>query len=77
MIKYVYAVGHDFEIPESLDNGRYLGFYTTRELAEAAKYRALSLPGFSQFPEELTIDTIQLGEDRWTTGFFKYQRPDQ
>lgn len=75
MIKYIYAVGHDFEIPESLDNGRYLGFYTTKELAVEARDRALSLPGFSQFLEGLTIDEIRIGEDHWTTGFVKYRRP--
>ena len=70
-MKSVFLVGHDFEIPESLDNGRYVGFYSTRELAISARDRALALPGFSQFPEGLTVSEIRVGEDHWTTGFVR------
>jgi hypothetical protein len=75
MIRIIYCLSHDFEMPGSLDNGRYLGFYTSRRLAEQARDRASNLPGFAQYPGGLTIDEIEIGKDCWTSGFFRYQSP--
>jgi hypothetical protein len=65
----IFEVTHDFEIPESLDNGRFIGAYSTRARAEAAVARTSKLPGFSNYPDGFVIGEVTIGKDHWTSGF--------
>jgi hypothetical protein len=70
MNKIVYVVTHDYEVPNSLNNGKLIGVYVTQQDAEAAISRLKNLPGFTKYPDGFVIDKYTLNEDHWTSGFF-------
>jgi hypothetical protein len=51
------------------DAGKYIGPFSTREIAEAAIKRYLLLPGFRVWPDGFGIDEYELDEPSWCEGF--------
>ncbi|HVU90352.1 MAG TPA: hypothetical protein VHD36_23685 [Pirellulales bacterium] len=45
-----------------------VGFYSSKENAEAAKIRALSEPGFIELSDKLSIAQFTLDKDVWPLG---------
>lgn len=48
---------------------KLLGVYSTRDLAEQRRERALELPGFREAPNDFVIDEYEVNRDEWTTGY--------
>ncbi|WP_458117034.1 hypothetical protein [Arthrobacter sp. D2-10] len=51
------------------DSLKLLGVYATRAETEGRIERARQQPGFKDEPDCFMIDTLTLGEDKWTDGF--------
>jgi len=64
----VYVVQHEYVL-DDCDEGKFIGVYSTRVLAEQAVERSRQLPGFRDHPDDFFIDAYQLNEDHWTSGF--------
>ena len=67
----IYLVYHDYELPHSLDNAKFIGAYSTEDEAQAAIERAMRLPGFKDFPDSFIVDACKIGSDHWPSGFVK------
>jgi hypothetical protein len=72
MKQILYRLTHDFETPESPDNGRVIGFYSTHAKAEAALKRISKYSGFSEYPDGFVIGECVVDQDHWTSGFITY-----
>jgi hypothetical protein len=57
-------------LPES-GKVKVVGIYSSMALAEEAKVRTRSLPGFSEEPTGFTIDRYELDADHWSRGFVR------
>ena len=62
----VYIVQH--ENPTN-DDVKFIGVYSSRELAAEAVLRMIEQPGFRDFPENFHIGLYEINEDHWTEGF--------
>lgn len=60
----VYLVWHEHE-----DDGKLIGVFSNREIAERAVAAFLEKPGFKDFPEGFTIDEYQVDKPYWEEGF--------
>jgi hypothetical protein len=57
-------------MPDGTDDGKLLGAYSSRHIAEKrrdTKYRLL--PGFREPDGEFVIDEYQIDQDNWQEGF--------
>lgn len=68
-MKYVFVIQHLREDPDGYDNVKFIGVYSTRELAERVVESYKRLPGFSEYPEGFYIDRYEIDKDHWTEGF--------
>ncbi len=65
----VYLLWHVHELPDGEEDGKLIGVYSSRELAEQARLRALGSPGFREIPEGFIVDRYTVDEDHWTEGY--------
>jgi hypothetical protein len=65
----VFLLWHTHEMPDGEEDDKLIGVYTSAEDAEAARLRALPLPGFRDHAEGFQISRYTVGEDQWTEGY--------
>lgn len=65
---FVYALEHIYT-DETHTACKFLGYFDDIELFEKAKEKALTLPGFSIYPNGLTIRKYELNRIHWQNGF--------
>ena len=66
---HVFLLFHTHELPGGEDDDKLIGVYSSAEMAEGAKRRALMLPGFKDAPDGFVIDRYALDEDHWQEGY--------
>ena len=64
----VYLLHHMHTI-EDHEDIKCLGVFSSHELAERAKERALNLPGFKDSPDGFSIDKYIIDRMGWTAGY--------
>ncbi len=72
----VFLLWHVHEPPVGEDDVKLIGVYSSQELAERAKERVLSQPGFRDAPKGFQIDRYQLDQDHWTEGYVVVRHED-
>ncbi len=65
----VYVLQHEYEIAEGQDETKFIGVYSTKENAQTAISRLITLPGFAEHPDDFCIDEYETDQDHWTEGF--------
>lgn len=60
---------HHIRTIEDHEDVKLLGVFSTREMAEWAKARALNLPGFKDSPDGFSIDKYIIDRMGWTAGY--------
>jgi homoserine kinase type II len=68
-IKKVYVLQHEYQRPDGCDDAKFIGVYSSQELAEMAIARLRAQPGFRQHPNEFCVSGYELDMDHWTEGF--------
>jgi len=56
---------------------KFIGVYSSEELARAAVDRLRDKPGFRDYPERWRIDYRYLDHDHWRDGYATIRRPTQ
>jgi homoserine kinase type II len=64
----VFLLWHVHDLGEEED-AKLLGVYSSEQKAEAARQRAVALPGFRECPEGFLVDRYELDQDYWTEGY--------
>jgi hypothetical protein len=67
----VFVLQHSYESSNEVEEVKFIGVYSTMEKAVEAIARLKALPGFSAHPDGFVVDTYQLDEDQWTSGFVR------
>jgi hypothetical protein len=65
----VFLLWHIHEISEAEEDSKLLGVYSSHEKAEAARDRAVRLPGFRDSPDAFEIGCCEIDRDEWSEGF--------
>jgi hypothetical protein len=65
----VFVLWHVHEFPDGEEDAKLIGIYSSWELADEAKQRALSQPGFREAPDGFCIDRYAVNQDHWTEGY--------
>lgn len=65
----VFVVQHEHEVADKVDDVKFIGVYSTREMAEAAVQRLRHAPGFADTPEGFHISEYRLDQDHWVEGY--------
>ena len=65
----VYLLHHMHRVSEDHEDIKLLGVFSTSELAERAKERALNLPGFKDSPDGFSVDKYIIDRMGWTAGY--------
>jgi len=66
----VFVVQHSYEVePCGHDETKFIGVYSTRDLAEAAVKRLSEQPGFRDKPDCFFIEEYAVDQDHWTEGY--------
>lgn len=65
----VFLLWHVNEMPGGEEDFKLIGVYSTAELAEQARQRTVTLPGFRDLPTGFVVDRYTLDRDHWTEGF--------
>jgi hypothetical protein len=65
----VFVVQHEHEVADEVDDAKFIGVYSTREMAEAAVQRLRHARGFSDTPDGFHISEYELDQDHWTEGY--------
>ncbi|MCR6660710.1 MAG: hypothetical protein NVV72_15690 [Asticcacaulis sp.] len=65
----VYLLHHTRRVSEDHEDIKLLGVFSSRELAERAKERALNLPGFKDSPDGFSVDKYIIDRMGWTAGY--------
>ncbi|HTM81882.1 DUF7336 domain-containing protein [Asticcacaulis sp.] len=60
---------HHIRTIEDHEDVKLLGVFSSRELAERAKERALNLPGFKDSPDGFSVDKYLVDRMGWTAGY--------
>lgn len=65
---FIYRLEHVYT--DEIHTGcKFLGYFDDLEKLEKAKEKALTLPGFSEYPDGLVIKKCQLNKIHWKDGF--------
>jgi hypothetical protein len=67
-MKTVFILEHSYELNEH-EETKFIGVYSTYEMAELAISRLKDKNGFKYRPEAFTISECELNKDNWTEGF--------
>lgn len=65
----VYVLQHVHEFPDGSEDVKFIGVYSSKELAQAAVERLKTKPGFHDHPLGFHIDPYPVDTDHWTEGF--------
>lgn len=65
LMEHVFVLYHLHELPSGIVDEKLIGWYETRELAEAAMERVKGAEGFRDCPEGFVIKACKLDEDHW------------
>jgi len=65
----VFLLWHVNTWPDGEEDAKLIGVYSTLELADAARQRAASLPGFRDAPTGFLVDRYTVDQDEWREGF--------
>jgi hypothetical protein len=65
----VFLLWHVNALPGGGEDEKFIGVYSTEEMAEQARARAALLPGFRDAPEGFDVSRFTLDEDHWREGF--------
>lgn len=68
-VTVVYCLWHEHEQSPGDYDEKLLGFYSSREKAEAARSRLSNAHGFKDCPEGFIIDAYPLDADHWVEGY--------
>ena len=76
MEKTVWLVWHiDDDAPSGVEeNEKFIGVYSSEELAREAVERLRDKPGFRDYPERWQVENCILDQDHWTDGFARMVR---
>jgi hypothetical protein len=77
IMERIYIVEHEHELSEDSSDVKFIGVYLSRPDAEEAVKRALTRPGFKDYPDGFTINETVVGEDHWPEGFFTWRPKDE
>jgi hypothetical protein len=72
----VFLLWHVHGFPDGEEDAKLLGVYSSRELADQARRRALLLPGFRDVPNGFQVSTYSLDKDCWTEGYVTQTHED-
>lgn len=67
-MKTVFILEHSYEL-NGHDETKFIGVYSTNEMAELALNRLKDKNGFKYQPEAFIISECELNKDNWTEGF--------
>jgi hypothetical protein len=65
----VFLLWHVRELPDGEEDSKLIGVYSSRQAADAARDRAVQLPGFRDLPDGFTIDSYEIDRDEWREGY--------
>ena len=65
----VYVLQHAHELEDGAEDIKFIGVYSSRENAEAARTRLVLAPGFSDAVAGFHIDEYQVDKDQWVEGY--------
>lgn len=65
----VYLLQHVHLLEDGAEDVKFIGVYSSRENAEAAKTRLSQAPGFCDAAVGFHIDEYQLDKDQWVEGY--------
>jgi hypothetical protein len=65
----VFLLWHVHEFPSGEEDAKLIGVYSSGELAEQARQRSLSQPGFRDTPQGFCIDRYTVDQDHWAEGY--------
>ena len=60
---------HHIRTIEDHEDVKLLGVFSSRDLAERAKERAVNLPGFKDSPDGFSVDKYIIDRMGWTAGY--------
>lgn len=66
----VYEFEYARELSDEVTDKRFVGVFSTPERVNDALQMLKMLPGFSQYPECLSVMEVEVDLDHWTYGFF-------
>ena len=65
----VFLVHHVHEFADGEEDVKFIGVYSTRQLAERAVDRARALSGFRDVPNGFSVEPCTVDKDDWTEGY--------
>ncbi|WP_093196242.1 hypothetical protein [Variovorax sp. YR750] len=68
----VFLVHHVHQLPDSEEDVKLLGVFSSEARAVLAIDRARNLPGFSEAPDGFSVDKYQIDKSTWTEGFLTW-----
>ncbi len=74
--KDIFVVQHLHVHEDGEEDVKFIGVYSSREVAEGAVDRLKLQPGFCDTPDGFSIDLYRLDEDNWTDGYATIHHSD-
>ncbi len=71
-----FLLWHEHESQAGEEGTKLIGVYSSQLLAEQAKERLTSQPGFRDAPKGFIIDRYEIDEDHWTEGYVIVRHED-
>ncbi|QRA42060.1 MULTISPECIES: hypothetical protein [Chryseobacterium] len=68
-LKLVYNISHVYTINPFLDDERIIGVFSDLRKVEKVIEQLKKQPGFKEYPDDFIIDTVELNDLLWTSGF--------
>jgi hypothetical protein len=65
---FVYALDHIYT-DETHTDWKFLGYFDDMKMLEKAKEKALTLPGFRDYPDGMSVRKCELNKIHWQDGF--------
>ncbi len=65
----VFVVQHEREGADGYEDVKFIGVYSTRNLAQNAVKRLSEQPGFAEHLDGFYIEEYEVDKDHWTEGF--------
>jgi hypothetical protein len=66
----VFVLQHVREDSDGSEDIKFIGVFSTQDLAQESIDRHIKLPGFCDHPTGFEISECELDKDEWNTGFF-------
>lgn len=68
-LKIIYNISHAYTINTFLDDERIIGVFSDLRKVEKVIEQLKQQPGFKDYPDDFIIDTVELNDLLWTSGF--------